>query len=96
MNRIRELRRKLGLSSDDLAKLVDTSGATIRRLELGDTQLTVEWMQRLSEALQCAPADLLALTALAEIADEVVPVEGGPNGVAAAIRRKGLEVYKVI
>ena len=55
-NRIRELREQRGWSSDHLATLVGVSGATIRRLELGDTKLTLDWMRTLSEALEIGRA----------------------------------------
>ena len=94
-NRIRELREQRGWSSDHLATLVGVSGATIRRLELGDTKLTVDWMRTLSEALGCAPTDLLVLAAIAETEPEVVSYDGGPNAARTAVRRKGIEVYRV-
>jgi DNA-binding transcriptional regulator YiaG len=40
-NRVREIRKRQGLSSDALAKMVGTSGATIRRHESGDHRAAV-------------------------------------------------------
>jgi DNA-binding XRE family transcriptional regulator len=40
-NRVREIRKRQDLSSDALAKMVGTSGATIRRHESGDHRAAV-------------------------------------------------------
>ena len=58
-NRIRELRKALGMSQGALANLVGTTNTQISRLENGERQLTQKWMQRLAPALRCAPADLM-------------------------------------
>lgn len=58
-NRIAYLRRKKGLSMQKLAARVDTSQQQIDRLEKGQRRLTVDWMERISDALNCAMMDLL-------------------------------------
>lgn len=94
MNRIREIREAAGLSSDQLAERVGTSGAQIRRLESGDRKLTDGWMARIAEALGCTPADLIANVVLADIEEDVELVEGDP--VAAAVASRGLKVFRVL
>lgn len=61
-NRISYLRKKRGLSMQKLAHAAGTSQQQIDRLEKGQRRLTVEWMQRLSEALDCSIVDLLPET----------------------------------
>lgn len=92
MNRIREIREAAGLSSTELAELVGTSSSQILRLETGERRLTVEWMQKIAQALRVTPTDLISNTGLAEITeDEVEPV--APDAVSLAIADKGLKIY---
>ena len=58
-NRIRELREAAGLSQEALAQMVGTSNQQIGRLERGERELTLRWMERIATSLQCKPADLL-------------------------------------
>lgn len=58
-NRITYFRKKRGLSMQKLATRVGTSQQQIDRLEKGKRRLTVEWLERLSEALDCSMMDLL-------------------------------------
>lgn len=58
-NRIREWRERRGLSQIELAEKVNTSSQQIGKLEAGARRLAQNWMERLAEALGCAPADLL-------------------------------------
>lgn len=95
MNRIREIREAGRLSVDDLAERVDTSGTQIRRLESGERRLTVEWMTRLAIAMECSPADFLVNGHAPDIESDVEPIEISIDGLAKAIRARGLNVYKV-
>jgi DNA-binding Xre family transcriptional regulator len=97
MNRIREIREAAGLSSDELAERVGTSGAQIRRLETGERRLTAEWMEKIAEELGCTPADLISNATIAEAENEVQPMMDGADlsSVMAAIAHRGLRVYKV-
>ncbi|HAU28580.1 MAG TPA: transcriptional regulator [Rhodospirillaceae bacterium] len=58
-NRIREWRERCGLSMQALADRASTGKSQIDKLERGDRRLTMDWMVRLSVALDCAPAELL-------------------------------------
>lgn len=58
-NRIRELRQKLGLSAKKLAERVDTTEATISRIESGKQNLSQTWLQKISQALGVHIAALL-------------------------------------
>ncbi|MBO6824468.1 MAG: helix-turn-helix transcriptional regulator [Thalassospira sp.] len=59
-NRITELRKAKGLTIKRLAELVGTSNQQISHLEKGHRRLTLEWMERIAEALECHPSDLLS------------------------------------
>ena len=61
-NRLRALRLARGFTQQHLAKLTSTSPAQIQRLETGSRRLTLEWVDRLSEALRCDPSELLRRT----------------------------------
>ena len=64
-NRIRELRLQRGLRLIPLAAMMNTTAAQVARLETGERELTLHWMQRIAAAFGCSPADLL------------LPVDGG-------------------
>jgi len=52
-NNIREIRQDRGLSQEQLAEKVHTTKATISKLEKGQIQLSMEWMKRLAQSLEC-------------------------------------------
>ena len=58
-NRIRVLRKQNGLSQQELAKRIGTTGQQVGNLENGRRKLTQDWMERLAAGLGCGPADLL-------------------------------------
>lgn len=58
-NRIKELREAAGLSQEELASKVHTSGQQIGRLENGSRRLTIEWVMRLAKALNVPSSELL-------------------------------------
>ena len=58
-NKIRDLRKQNGLSQQDLAKRIGTTGQQVGHLEAGRRKLTQGWMERLAVGLDCGPADLL-------------------------------------
>ncbi len=58
-NRIRELRKARGLTLKRMAELLGTSNQQISHLEKGRRRLTLEWMERIAEPLECHPSDLL-------------------------------------
>ena len=58
-NRIRELRKKAGLSQADLAARAGISQPAISQLENDTRPLTVDWMRTLARILGVTPADLL-------------------------------------
>lgn len=81
-NRIREWRRRRGLSMQRLAEKIGTSRQQIHKLERGERRLSEDWLRRIAAPLGCLPADLLAddpatfgaAGAFAEEADRVVPL----------------------
>lgn len=63
---IRRIRDQRGLSLEKVAAKVSRPGekpvrySTIARLEKGDRKLTIEWLERIAEALNTEPAQLLS------------------------------------
>lgn len=60
-NRIKKLRKERGLTLQELADLVypSTVSPQIMKLERGERGLDLNWMGRLSKALNCKPYELL-------------------------------------
>jgi imidazoleglycerol-phosphate dehydratase len=77
-NNIRTLRKQTGLSQQELAQRIGTTGQQVGHLEAGRRKLTQDWMERLAAGLQCAPADLLNSTAIP--ADTPQPTHPCPQG----------------
>jgi transcriptional regulator with XRE-family HTH domain len=59
MSRLRELRKRKGLSQAKLADLVGASQPDIARLERGQRRLTADWIRRVAPALGVRPAEIL-------------------------------------
>jgi len=72
-NYIRELRKKAGLTQEQLADkiLPPCRRLQIANLENGKRRLTQEWMGKISVALNCGQADLLGVSGV-----RIVPVWG--------------------
>lgn len=106
-NRIRELRKKCGLSQDQLASQVETTAQQIGHLEAGKRQLTQAWMERLAPALGCRPTDLFSSEgdqavatgdlAMPEAATRTGMIERRTNEtkIRVAVGLDGTGVYKV-
>lgn len=63
ISRIRDVRKAKGLTLDDVAKRCDppTTAQTIGRLETGMRTLSLDWLNRIADALGVDSAELLAL-----------------------------------
>lgn len=59
-NRIRAFREAQGLSLEGLATTARTTNQQISLLETGKRRLTVDWLLRLADALQCHPWELVS------------------------------------
>jgi len=96
MNRIREIRERVGLTQEQLAEMLSTTANSIWRLENGHTRLAQHSMVRLGKALGCDPAKLI-LNVPAEVKSDVVPADPNPviDAIAAHIATRGLHLYKV-
>lgn len=57
--RIRFLRKKKGMTLQEVAKLAGTSAQTIQRLETDKMTVSVDWLNRIAEALQVSPRSLI-------------------------------------
>lgn len=63
-NFIKEFREAAGLSKEELARRVGTTGQQIGHLEKGRIRLSVDWAKRIANVVECYWADL---------------IDGGPN-----------------
>jgi transcriptional regulator with XRE-family HTH domain len=57
---IKAWRKYRNLTQEQLAERLETTGATISRVETGKTPYDQGMIEALADALQCEPADLLA------------------------------------
>ncbi|WP_161760600.1 MULTISPECIES: helix-turn-helix transcriptional regulator [Iodidimonas] len=63
--RLREIRKAKGLTLQDVAdriKPTGTTAQTIGRLETGVRTLTIDWIDKISQALEVDPSDLFAFS----------------------------------
>lgn len=58
-NRIRELRKRAGLTQSELGAKVGLHQTQIGKIENNDRNLTIEWARRIAEALNTQVADIL-------------------------------------
>lgn len=58
-NRVRELRKKLGLTQVELAEKIGVTQTAIYKLETGASDLDTKWMKKISDALGVKPYELL-------------------------------------
>ena len=88
-NRIRELRKQIGLNQNALAERIGTTSQQVSHLETGRRRLTQAWMERLAAGLDCEPAALFGP------ADELPPTRplppGNPTMRTASIERRTKE-----
>ncbi|OPZ78655.1 MAG: putative HTH-type transcriptional regulator [Alphaproteobacteria bacterium ADurb.Bin438] len=59
MNKIKDAIKKSGLTIIQVAEKTGTTHSTISKLQNGINQLTVEWIEKLSKAIDCSPLELL-------------------------------------
>lgn len=69
-NRIREQRKARGLTLKQLGPLINLHFTAVGKLERGESALTQYWMEKIAEALQVQPADLLPVAEGGLTADE--------------------------
>lgn len=58
--RLKEIRKKRGLTQQDVADALDLHFTNYNKLENGKTELTLAMMERLAEILKCDPVDLIS------------------------------------
>lgn len=80
--RIRELRKRRGMTLQQLADRVGTTPQTVQRLETGNMTVSMDWLGRFAGAFGIRPADLIA-----EEGGRSVPLVGriGRDGVIRAV-----------
>lgn len=58
-NRIAELRKAKNMTQEELAELANTTVNNLGKLERGARRLNQDWLNRISEALDCDPSELI-------------------------------------
>src|SRR5690625_5271064 len=91
-NRIRELRKKRGLSGQELAERLRTTRQTIHRLETGGARLTTHWAERLAKVLHSDPATVSGFTP--EVADSL-SIDRAPDQLPAYSGSLGQEMIEI-
>ncbi len=84
-NRIREVRKALGLTLEEVAQRIGTTNQQVHRLEKEQRRLTVEWLERLASAFNCDPTDLLPDWVASPIN---IIGSAGPNGQVTIFQRE--------
>ncbi len=91
-NRIREVRKAQGLTLEAVAKRAGTTNQQIQRLETGQRRLTIDWLERVAEALQCHPVALLG----AWEADRITVTGSiGQNGEVRLFERERVDTQRL-
>lgn len=72
---LKQRRKALGLTQEQVARATGTTKATIMKLERGYMQLTANWLAKLAVPLQCKAADLLP-----EATGKIIPLLGEISG----------------
>lgn len=93
-NRIRELRKAIGLTQEEVAETVGTSPQQIARLERSQRRLSEDWMRRIAPALGVSLAALLSDEApdIAKIVQEPKKVRLFPDEVLLIKWWRGLDL----
>lgn len=76
-NRVREIREARGLSQEALGEKLGKARGQISRIESGKVGFTNYWLDALSEALQCSPAELIADVDSSPMVPVIGEVPGG-------------------
>lgn len=84
-NRIAELRKRLGLSQEQLAERMGTTKGQVSRLEGSSRRLDMYWLYRLARALECHWAEIPAEDNLTSAEIEVIERYRGLNEERRAI-----------
>ncbi len=58
--RIREFRKLRGLTLKELAEKISTTPQTVQRLETANMTVSTDWLEKIANALNIEPADLIA------------------------------------
>lgn len=74
-NKVRQIRELRGLSQDAVAARMGTNRGQVSKLESGKARLNDVWIERLSKALRCQPAELIG-----DLIQREVPIIGDVPG----------------
>lgn len=80
IEKIAEMRAKKGYSYDNVAKELELSTSAYRKIETGETKLTVERLKQLAEVLETPIEDLLEIDAQKNFNQEIKDQSIGSQG----------------
>ncbi|WP_278985038.1 XRE family transcriptional regulator [Sphingobium yanoikuyae] len=69
LNRISTIRKARGMSQTELAEAIGTTLSTLGKLERGDRRLNMDWLQKISAALDVRPEVLITESSIEEAAE---------------------------
>lgn len=97
-DRIKERRKALGMSQDELSELTGANRVTISQYENGKYLPSVTALQRIAEALGTTPAALTGEAVNAEVpqSKEAREISGAMDRLTKDQRAQALEVMKVM
>lgn len=58
-NKLREIRKRCGLTLKDVARLINTTEASVSRYEKEDSRLNIPLIYSLAEKLHCSPTEII-------------------------------------
>lgn len=88
---IKAWRKYRNLTQEQLAERLETTSATISRVETGKTPYNQGMLEALADALQCEPADLLARPP-----DKDFGIAAVLDGMTDEQKRKGLALLRAL
>ena len=94
MNRIRDVRKQVGLTQTELADAVGITQGQIARLERGDRNLSTDLLLRIADALQRPAAELIGSVTYSSAGGRKPVVEVGQ--VVLALNEKVAEQFSAI
>ncbi len=64
---VRDKRKQLGITQDELAHLADMDRSYVGRIERGEANITLDILYKIASCLNCSPLSLLPDTSLQQI-----------------------------
>lgn len=91
--RIRTRRKELGWSQQELAKISGIAQSSISRYEKGDVDITLAYILKFAEVLNCSPAYLVAEELMLNTPKKATEIT---DNELAAVRKHAKEILAII